>query len=264
MAYKCIECKIKRPYLNYPGLKPEYCGDCKKYDMVDVLNKKCIICKVRNASFNKDGLKQRLYCGYCKSDDMVNVKHKKCINCKLKHPHFNYEGLKPEYCKDCIKNDMVNVVDKKCTSCNLFFVNKKTNFLCSYCNPNKSKRIKTKENEIKELLELNNIQFIHDKQISNECCYKYRPDFIIDCLYYILIVEVDEDAHKSYDKECELIRMNNIQLSLELPTKFIRYNPDKKVIKKNIKQKKLLEKVKEWMNKNIDELKTEEALYLFY
>ena len=49
-----------------------------------------------------------------------------------------------------------------------------------------------------------------------------------------------------------------------LPTKFIRYNPDKKEIKKNIKEKELLEKVHEWMKKDIKELKTEEPMYLFY
>jgi hypothetical protein len=159
---------------------------------------------------------------------------------------------------------MIDVKSKKCKDCNLFQVNKRTNYLCSYCNPVKSNRIKTKENEVKELFELNNIEFIHDKQISNKCCYKYRPDFVIDCLYYYLIVEVDEYAHDSYDKECELIRMNNIQMSIGLPTKFIRYNPDKKGIRKNIKQKELLNMVKEWMKKKLGELKTEEPVYLFY
>ena len=159
---------------------------------------------------------------------------------------------------------MIDVVTKKCIECNLFSVKKINNYLCCYCNPVKTKKFKTKENEVKQLLELNNIQFIHDKQITNKCCYKYRPDFVIDCLYYYLIVEVDEDAHRSYDKECELIRMNNIQASIELPTKFIRYNPDKKEIKKNIKEKELMETVKEWMKKDIKELKTEEPVYLFY
>jgi hypothetical protein len=159
---------------------------------------------------------------------------------------------------------MIDVKNKRCKNCNLIQVIKSNNFLCSYCNPEKTKKFKTKENEIKKLLELNNIEFINDKQVQNKCCYKYRPDFVIDCLYYYLIVEVDEDAHSSYDKECELIRMNNIQLSLELPTKFIRYNPDKKGIRKNIKQKELLKMLKEWMKKELEELKTEEPVYLFY
>jgi DNA gyrase/topoisomerase IV subunit B len=200
-------------------------------------------------------------------DDMINLVNKRCKKCNLKQPYFNYKNEKHGlYCNDCKKPDMINVFSekKKCKKCKLFYVKKNTNYLCSYCNPEKTKRVKTKENEVKELLTQNNIQFIHDKQISNKCCYKYRPDFIIDCLYYYLIIEVDEDGHSNYDKECELIRMNNIQLSLELPTKFIRYNPDKKGIKKNIKQMELLDKVKEWMKKELDELETEEPVYLFY
>jgi len=223
----------------------------------------CKKCKLKQAVYNYEGLKAE-YCGDCKKENMINVKNKRCKECKLKHALYNYEGLKAEYCGDCKKDKMIDVKNKRCLECNLFYVNNRTNYLCGYCNKYKSKRVKTKEIEVKKLLELNNIEFIHDKQISNKCCYKYRPDFIIDCLYYYLIVEVDEDAHRSYDKICELIRMNNIQLSLELPTKFIRYNPDKKGIKKNIKEKELLERVKEWMKKDIKELKTEEAEYLFY
>ena len=197
---------------------------------------------------------------------MIDVISKKCEEntCETR-PTFNYINEKKGiYCSIHKKDKMVDVKSKRCINCNLFCVKKRNNYLCFYCNPVKSKRVKTKEIEVKKLLELNNIQFIHDKQISNECCYKYRPDFIIDCLYYYLILEVDEDAHSSYDKECELIRMNNIQASMGLPTKFIRYNPDKKEIKKNIKEKELLEKVHEWMKKDIKELKTEEPMYLFY
>ena len=261
---KCVECKLKQAVYNYEGLKAEYCGDCRKDGMINVKDKKCIECNIKRPNFNYKDLKP-LYCGDCRKDDMVDVLNKRCIKCNIKQPNYNYHNEKQGlYCFDCRKNGMIDILNKRCIECELFYVSKRTNYLCGYCNKYKSKRVKTKEIEVKKLLELNNIEFIHDKQISNKCCYKYRPDFIIDCLYYYLIVEVDEDAHRSYDKMCELIRMNNIQLSLELPTKFIRYNPDKKGIKKNIKEKELLERVKEWMKKDIKELKTEEAVYLFY
>ena len=262
---KCIICKKKRPNFNIEGQKPEYCFEHKKENMIDVTHKKCREqdCK-KIPNFNYEGEKEGKYCSVHKKEGMVDVKSKKCIICKKKQPIFNIEGQKPEYCFEHKKENMIDVINKRCKSCNLFQVLKNNNYLCSYCNKEKPKRFKTKENEVKQLLELNNIQFIHDKQVSNKCCYKYRPDFVVDCLYYYLIIEVDEDAHSSYDKECELIRMNNIQASMGLPTKFIRYNPDKKGIRKNIKKKELLERVKEWMKKELEELKTEDPVYLFY
>ncbi len=119
-----------------------------------------------------------------------------------------------------------------------------------------------KELAIKILLENNNIKFIHDKQISNECCLKYRPDFLIDCNSYYIILEVDEDAHTQYDKDCEIIRMNNIITSIGLPTKFLRYNPDKKKISKKVKEELLIKTLKENMNKEF--LEDLQPIYLFY
>ena len=98
---------------------------------------------------------------------MIDVKSKKCNepNCETR-PVFNYKGNKDgKYCVAHKKEGMINVKDKKCNSCGLIIVLKKNNYLCSsYCNP-----VKTKENEVKKLLELNNIQFIHNKELSNEC-----------------------------------------------------------------------------------------------
>ena len=130
---------------------------------------------------------------------------------------------------------------RKCKDCQLFYVMKKNNYLCTYCNPNKTKRSKTKEENIKQLLINNNFDFIHDKMVINDCCLKYRPDFLFDCISYYLILEVDENAHSQYDNDCEIIRMNNIIISLGLPCKFIRYNPDNKNFTKKEKEDKLLQ-----------------------
>lgn len=113
-----------------------------------------------------------------------------------------------------------------CISCSLFGgVSKQNNYLCSYCNTDKPSRKKTKEERVKQLLLDNNLEFIHDKMITNVCCLKYRPDFLFDCVNYYLILECDENGHSQYEQSCEIIRMNNICIGL--PTKFIRYNPDK-------------------------------------
>ena len=46
-----------------------------------------------------------------------------------------------------------------CRECKLFFTTSKTNHLCSYCNPNSSKRTKTKE-RFKNLLMIDNLLMI--------------------------------------------------------------------------------------------------------
>jgi hypothetical protein len=49
-----------------------------------------------------------------------------------------------------------------------------------------------------------------------------------------VILEVDENQHKSNDASCEYIRMFNIAQSLGgTPTRFIRYNPDEYRIEKH-------------------------------
>ena len=93
-------------------------------------------------------------------------------------------------------------------------------------------------------------------------CLKYRPDFLIDCNTYFLIIECDEFAHQQYDKECEITRMNNISMGLGLPVKWIRFNPDKDFISKNVKHKILIDTIKSYMN--LDFLENLDIIYLFY
>lgn len=122
--------------------------------------------------------------------------------------------------------------------------------------------MKTKENQVRDLLLKNDIDFIQDKVLQNECCLKYRPDFTIDCGSYFIIIECDENAHSHYDKECEVIRMNNISSIVGLPIKWIRYNPDNKSVSKAQKEYALIQLIKSNMNKNF--LHNLEVEYLFY
>lgn len=167
-----------------------------------------------------------------------------------------HDRIKRE-CKECSPNS-----NYFCHSCKLFGVKKQNNYLCSYCNPEKTVNRKTRENRVRDLLTKNEIKFIQDKTIQNTCCLKYRPDFVIDCNTYFIILECDEYAHKQYDTDCEVIRMNNISSIIGLPCKWIRYNPDKKGTRINKKEEELMKVLKENLNKEfIENLEVE---YLFY
>ena len=64
-------------------------------------------------------------------------------------------------------------------------------------------------------------------KIINGGCSKRRPDLLLDLGYQVIIVEVDENQHISYDCSCENKRM--MELSQDLghrPIVFIRFNPD--------------------------------------
>ena len=175
---------------------------------------------------------------------------------------FGNPSEKAMYCAIHKEDSMIDVVSKRCTSCKLFQAKKRTNYLCIYCNPEKSNNRKSKENIVKEFLESNNFDFVHNKQIINDCCLKYRPDFLFDCGSYFVVLECDENEHSGYEKDCEIIRMNNISSGNRLPTLFIRYNPDLKGIRQKKKHSKLLETLNTCLN--FEMLLDPTPRYLFY
>ena len=74
--------------------------------------------------------------------------------------------------------------------------------------------------------------FIHDKPISIDlkggCCdTKRRIDLRKLNNDTMLCTEIDEDQHKSYIKEHEVIRYDDLFMDFSGKSIFIRYNPDK-------------------------------------
>jgi hypothetical protein len=103
MPRYCIVCNNKYAVFNYNDITPQYCGSCKKDDMVDLIHKKCIgdDCK-KTPNFNYPNEKKPLYCKTCSLNGMVDVKHKNCIKCNTVRPYFNIENEHiPLYCENC-------------------------------------------------------------------------------------------------------------------------------------------------------------------
>jgi hypothetical protein len=262
----------KIPSYNILGeTKRLFCAEHSLDDMQNIVSNRCeeINCHTI-ATYNYSTEKTRRFCSNHALENMVDINSNMCIKCNITRANYNSPTLKAKYCNKCKDpQTMIDVVHTNCTSCGVFRAEKKNNFLCSYCNPEKSKIRLSKENIIKKLLEseLPEHSFIHNKQFSNECCFKYRPDFLFDCGTYFIVLEVDEYAHSGYSLECEIVRMNAISLGLGLPTKFIRYNPDESQTElKNppakIKREKLIDILKE--NLSQSELLSLEPIYLFY
>lgn len=258
LSKKCIINNCKKVAC-YGTLVVEKCKTHKNKNDINLLSKKCesLGCNI----YPSFGIKIALRCKKHKLITDINLKLKRCIKCS-KTATFGITTA-----QHCNEHKLLNEKNLRktifaCISCGLNYntIRKRKQTLCYYCDP--TKILKKKELIIKNLLEKNNYTFIYDKpcNINNEC-KKYRPDFLIDCNTYFIIVEVDEFAHKNYDQSCEIIRMNIICDNLGLPTIFIRYNPDNKNFSTKIKHAKLLDVLNYNLKNTPDGPKIE---YLYY
>jgi hypothetical protein len=259
----CIDCD-KVPSFNLIGNKALYCNKHKLVNMVDVRKKNCIKC-TKTALY---GLIKNTHCIDHKTSEMLKNPSKKCIKCNEK-AIYGYNKSSPLYCEKHKDNDCVNLIERVCVSCSLLNILNENN-LCIYCDPQKQKIKKRKENIIKDLLDSNNIKYNLHNQIIDYNCGKERPDFVIDHITHIVILEVDENQHNSYSCECEQTRMINITQTLGgTPVIWIRYNPDSFTINNNkmlvsdtIRHKILLEYLTKFTIKQPDNLS--EVIYLYY
>jgi hypothetical protein len=234
------ECNI-RPTYNYEGEKQGiYCTTHKKDRMVNVKDKKCLEdgCNIR-PSYNYINKTTSIYCTTHKKEGMVNVKDKKCLenNCNI-IPNYNYKGEKQAlYCVMHKKNEMINIKSSFCKTplCHTQVTNKYEGY-CIRCfiylfpdRPN-SRNYKTKEKAtsyyIIEQFPIDKYTWITDKKIQDGCSRR-RPDLLLDLGYQVIIVEVDENQHESYDCSCENKRLMLLSQDIgHRPLVFIRFNPD--------------------------------------
>ena len=251
----CKDCK--GPDICIHNRIKSQCKDCKG-SAICIHNKIKRTCKECKGSAICIHNTIKYICKKCFPNKIMNKykrKYKKRISCT--------HNKRKEYCFICSPNSKA-----LCKTCHLFRVNKSTNYLCSYCNPESSKKQKTKENRVKQFLEEHNYTFVYNKKCNlNSTCQKYFPDFLIDCNTFFLIIECDEDSHSSYPIDCEKMRENNICYALGLPCVFIRFNPDKspiskKKIKIETKEKVLKSYIEFYKSKEI--IEGNEVCYLFY
>ena len=209
--------------------------------MIDVKHPRCqeIDCKSRQ-NFNFEDQTKGLYCGKHKKDGMINVLEKRIcqeIGCKL-GPVFNFEDqTKGIYCSKHKKDGMIDVKNPRCKNdwCDTQ-ATKKYEGYCMPCfvnNPENADKPAMRNYKTKELEVVNHIKkhfedysWIFDKMIQDGCS-KRRPDIFLDVGTHVLIVEIDENKHNSYDCSCENKRIMILSQDVgHRPITFIRFNPD--------------------------------------
>ena len=292
---KCIfDTCISRALYNFSIHKnPIYCFDHKLEDMINISSKKCNFGNcTKNTTFGLVTDKSPTYCYDHKSDNMINISSKKCItdNC-INRALFGLSTDKsPTYCYDHKSDNMIDINSKKCDLCKLTTMNRIYKPNCARChfylNPNdpRIRNYKTKEQGYMSALLEKFPQFKLDKTIDGGCS-KRRPDGFLDLLTHVIIIEIDENEHKSYDDTCNNRR--TMELSQDVnhrPIIFIRLNPDSyklngirikgsfsltkktgelKVVKKEFNKRldSLINSVENYMNTIPDKIISVEYLY---
>ena len=264
----CISCqKVKASY-GYKINEATHCIKCEPGDMIyvlckmvchekrsniDFIYKKCCNCNKVYPSFGMIHGKPT-HCSNCKTEDMLYVLSKTCQICKKDRPLFGFKNNNPTHCFKCKTddmkdvfnktNDMKNSKSKQCFSdwCDTL-VGKKYNGYCYNCfvhlfpDEPTSRIYKKKETEVVNYFKKKFFKYnlIFDKVIDNACS-KRRPDIFLDLYSHIIIIEIDENQHNSYDEICENKRL--MELSQDLahrPIIFLRFNPDSYINEDNEK-----------------------------
>ena len=267
---KTCELCEKIPTFNVRGSKKgRFCAEHREPDMINVLDKTCELCE-KIPTFNVRGSKKGRFCAEHREPGMLDVRNKKCELCE-KRPGYGYAGQRPSFCyqhrvvdtisnprKRCLEPnckemalygidkhehcethklpDETNIMERQCRSCGLLgLVDKNMN--CETCDPDAFKTIRlAKQNQVRDYLLANDVTFTSiDRTINGGACGRERPDFLIDCVTHMLVIEVDEHQHAGNPCECEQMRMVNISQSNGMPTIFLRYNPDTYKVQKGLK-----------------------------
>ncbi len=275
-----------RACFGIPGAPLEFCADCPDMPPEAVrYGQKCNCGHYPH--FGIVGQKMT-HCGTCRLPGMVEYPRRKCAQCK----QFALYGPNQTHrlrCEDHKLETDFNLVEKNCRQCNLLQILNQDG-LCQFCEPNAVKRYtKRAEDRVDRLLKAHNLRYVsHDKPVEMKCG-KDRPDFLFECVttvdpllntsstdiptvsMHYVVLEVDEDQHKSYACDCEQTRMINITQSCGgLRTFWIRYNPDsftlpngtKSTITDHTREQHLIEWIKYAMKRPPKALA--EVVHLFY
>ena len=261
-----------RPNFNVRGqTKGQFCKEHKEPGMIDVANKRCEHdgCDSR-PSYGFPG-KSSSFCASHKVEGTMQDSRKRCLKCK---EWSTYGIMKPVRCEEHKLNGDSNLVEKNCQNCNLPNI-LGDNGNCGDCNHWFGKRPRlAKQREVVQFLD----QSINQPYTSvdkipidvKDCGGKERPDVLWDREDRIVILEIDEDQHKSRPCECEQVRMINISQALGSErTIWIRYNPD--AFQGNSKKwtpNKRHSLLKEWLQHvfsvDLTTLGTISVVYLFF
>jgi hypothetical protein len=228
----------KRPSYNFPRENTgRFCKKHMLHGMIDVANKRCEHdgCTKR-PSYNFPGENKGRFCKTHMLHGMIDVVSKRCEDdgC-TKQPVYNYPGENTgRLCKTHMLHGMIDVINKQCQLCPTIAKNKKYKGYCYRCFihmfPDNTivRNHKTKERAVADVIRnrFSHIDVVLDKRIEGGCSNR-RPDIFIDMGTHVVVIEIDEEQHQSYDCTCENKRLMELFTDCgSRPFVMIRFNPD--------------------------------------
>ena len=238
------KCEKSKPTFHEPGETIAICcSKCKTKTMISLKHKKCRCGKVE-PTFNEPGEKVPICCASCKTDTMIDVKSKRC-KCGKARPTYNYFGKKTAICcRSCKSELMVDIKHKKCIGignqdCPYYTrASEKYRGYCMECFRREFPldpltfqiRYKSKEIIVRDFINSEFEGFQHDKPLETshcDCTVRRRIDHRKLINNTLLVIETDENQHKSYDKMDEDTRYDDLFMAFSGKWIYIRFNPDK-------------------------------------
>jgi hypothetical protein len=227
----------------------------------------CIPCRGNGICFDEthnDTPRRKSRCKGCSGSNLCihGVEKNNCIECK--GASICCHGKRKSRCIECKGSQICehNKLKQSCLECkgSLVCVHDKLKSRCKICGGSQlckaplcetrgitkyngyclpcvlhfhpeieaSRNFKLKEKDVVEKVidKFPEFGWIADKQIEGGCS-KRRPDLLLELGSHIVIVEIDENKHDTYDCSCENKRLMEISQDLDhRPISFIRFNPD--------------------------------------
>lgn len=227
-----------------------HCRICKGASICEHGKQKnnCLLCGGKGICEHK---RQKSQCRECKGGSICEHDRQK-RTCKIcQGSAICRHNKRKEFCSVC---DFSKHPKNWCQLCNQVRCGdyKPYCFPC-YCHLNPDleipRRHLMKENYIHKFLTDNLlVELVHNQRTGG--CSKRRPDWYIDCLTHVIIIECDEDQHQDYS--CENKRMMELFIDFNnRPIVFIRFNPDKCEYRNDVcfyydSSNKIQENKKEW------------------
>ena len=258
---RCIVCNETIPKF---GIKNSldgatHCNDCKLPEMTDLRHKKCILCEKTRPSYGFVG-QQATHCAKDKIPGMYTRPNRQCEEDDCKETAL-WGTTEPLHCETHSKPPEIFMCVQTCQNCNRVDILNNEGLCITFCKPDaiyqRRKREKKFETQVLKYLDEHLVTDIVpvDDMIIDSNCNKKRPDRLYDTGTHVVIVEVDENQHSSYEPDCELLRMHQLYEAAGLPCIFLRYNPNNYRVNGFIKKtplKKRLETLTRWVKYCID------------
>ena len=219
-----------RPNFNTPDkIVGVFCAQHKEKGMISIDKKTCQHVKCcADAIYGKSEFHRAQYC-HAHTPDHKTYVHvvaaRRCDDCEADYDVVvEGGGTQPshKYClSHCPVGEYETAMKRLCKYCDL---RDDSTLVCVSC---KQRSHKKEWAVVQHLRRTVRTPFVYDDYALNPACTKRRPDVRFEMPTYDVIVEVDENQHRSYEETCECARMSEIVGAIGgKSVVFIRYNPD--------------------------------------